>query len=103
VEEPVTLRTSFRYAEGDPGHIDEGSNYIRQSVLTSVNPEEGLEGVYHLIDRESSKAISITLWESEEAMRASEEEANQLRGEIAEAASATVENVETYEVAVSPG
>jgi hypothetical protein len=45
----------------------------------------------------------ITLWESEEAMRATEEEANQLRAQIAEVAKATIVNVETYEVGVSPG
>jgi hypothetical protein len=91
--------TSFR---GDPGYIDEGSNYIRESVLPNVGPEEGLEGFYHLVDRKSGKAISITLWASEVAMHAIAQEANQLRGEIAKAASATVEDVETYEVAISP-
>jgi heme-degrading monooxygenase HmoA len=89
--------------QGDPAHIDDGINYIRESVLPSSSPDEGLEGFYHLVDRQSGKAISITLWENEEAMRASEEEANQLRAQIAEAANATIENVETYEVSVSPG
>ncbi len=88
---------------GDPGHIDQAINYIQESVLANVSPDEGLEGFYHLVDRESGKAISITLWESEQAMRATEEEANQSRAEIASAANATVENVETYEVGVSSG
>jgi heme-degrading monooxygenase HmoA len=86
---------------GDPGLIDQGINYIRESVLPSIGPDEGLEGFYHLVDRQSGRAISITLWESEEAMRATEEEANQLRAEIANAANATIENVETYEVGIS--
>jgi flagellin-like hook-associated protein FlgL len=64
---------------GDPGQIDQVINYIRESVLPSVRPDE-----------------------SEEAMRATEEEANQLRAEIANAANATIESVETYEVGVSP-
>jgi hypothetical protein len=34
-------------------------------------------------------------------MRATEEEANQLRAEIANATNATIENVETYEVGIS--
>jgi heme-degrading monooxygenase HmoA len=88
---------------GDPAQIDQGINYIRESVLPSVRPDERLEGFYHLVDRQSGKAISITLWESEEAMRATEEEANELRAEIANAANATIESVETYEVGVSPG
>jgi hypothetical protein len=56
----------------------------------------------NLVDRESGKALTMTLWESEEAMHATEEEADRLRGESAEAASATVEGVERYEVAISP-
>jgi heme-degrading monooxygenase HmoA len=87
---------------GDPQQIEQDIDYIRESVLPSSTPDEGLEGFYHLVDRQSGKAISITLWESEEAMRATEEEANQLRAQIAEAANATIENVETYEVALSP-
>ena len=63
---------------------------------------DGFEGVYYLVDRQSGKALTIILWESEEAMRASEEEANRLRSESAESAGATVENVERYEVAISP-
>ena len=89
--------------QGDPQQLDQGINYIQESVLPDVRPDERLEGVYHLVDRQSGKAISITLWETEESMRASEEEANQLRAGIAEAANATIESVETYEVGVSPG
>jgi hypothetical protein len=61
-----------------------------------------LRGVYFLVDRQSGKALSITLWESEESMRASEEEANQLRSETAQAGSQAVMGVERYEIAISP-
>jgi heme-degrading monooxygenase HmoA len=88
--------------QGDPGQIDEGLNYARENILPRVKQVDGFEGVYYLVDRESGKALTITLWESEEAMRASEEEANRLRSESAESASATVENVERYEVGISP-
>lgn len=88
---------------GDPGQIGEGVNYARENILPKVRQVDGFEGVYYLVDRESGKALTITLWESEEAMRASEEEANRLRSESADASSATVENVERYEVAISPG
>src|SRR5918995_315569 len=86
---------------GDPGQIDEGLNYARENILPRVQQVDGYEGVYYLVDRETGKALTITLWESEEAMRASEEEANRLRSESAESASATIENVERYEVGLS--
>jgi heme-degrading monooxygenase HmoA len=88
--------------QGSPQQIDEGLDHARQNILPRVRAVDGFEGVYYLVDRQSGRALSITLWESEEAMRASEEEANRLRGESAEAAGATVEGVERYEVAISP-
>ncbi|MCA1687435.1 MAG: antibiotic biosynthesis monooxygenase [Actinobacteria bacterium] len=86
---------------GDPGQIDQGLDHARENILPRVQQVDGCEGVYYLVDRESGKALSITLWESEEAMRASEDEADRLRGETAEAADAKVEDVERYEVAIS--
>jgi heme-degrading monooxygenase HmoA len=88
--------------QGSPQQIDEGLDHARQNILPRVRAVDGFEGVYYLVDRQSGRALSITLWESEETMRASEEEANRLRGESAEAAGATVEGVERYEVAISP-
>ena len=88
--------------QGDPGQIDQGLDYARESILPKVKQVDGFEGVYYLVDRESGKALSMTLWESEQTMRASEEEANRLRTESAESASATVESVQRYEVAISP-
>jgi len=86
---------------GDPAQIDAGLAHAREKILPRVQQVGGFEGAYYLVDRESGKALTITLWESEEAMRASEEEANRLRSESADAISATVEGVERYEVAIS--
>ena len=83
---------------GDPAQIDQGLNYARENILPRVKQVDGFEGVYYLVDRQSGKALTITLWESEEALHASEEEANRLRSESAESASATIANVERYEV-----
>ena len=88
--------------QGDPGQIDQGLAYDIENILPKVNQIDGFEGLYYLVDRESGKALSMTLWESEQTMRASEEEANRLRTESAESASATVESVQRYEVAISP-
>jgi heme-degrading monooxygenase HmoA len=88
--------------QGDPGQIDQGLAYDLENILPKVNQIDGFEGLYYLVDRESGKALSMTLWESEQTMRASEEEANRLRTESAESASATVESVQRYEVAISP-
>ena len=58
----------------------------------------GFVGGYGLIDRKSGKAILITLWESEEAMQRTEEALRPIRKEFAEALSANIVDVESYEV-----
>ena len=44
--------------------------------------------------------IGISLWESERALQATEEEANRLRAETAEATGAAIAGVESYEVPI---
>jgi heme-degrading monooxygenase HmoA len=59
---------------------------------------EGFEGMIALVDRHSGKTLGITFWESEEAMRASEEAANRLREESSEVGGEEIAGVERYEV-----
>jgi heme-degrading monooxygenase HmoA len=59
---------------------------------------DGFNRMIALGDRQSGKLLGITFWESEEAMRASEEAANRLRSETAEASGGTIAGVERYEV-----
>jgi serine phosphatase RsbU (regulator of sigma subunit) len=59
---------------------------------------DGYEGSSFFLDRKSGKAISITLWESEQAMQRSEEVNRPLRNEIAGALAANRVDVEHYEV-----
>ncbi|HEX2108629.1 MAG TPA: hypothetical protein VHF70_05045 [Rubrobacteraceae bacterium] len=49
-------------------------------------------------DRHSGRTLGITFWETEEAMRVSEEAANRLREESAQAGGDTIASVERYEV-----
>ena len=59
---------------------------------------DGFSGVIGLADRQSGRVVSVTLWETEEAMRASEEATNRLRENSAEATGETIAGVERYEV-----
>jgi heme-degrading monooxygenase HmoA len=97
--------------QGPPDQIDDGLRYAQENIVPSLQEVEGFEGVYLLVDRQSCKVLTITLWESEEALRASEQETTQLRSEhrgqwdqvpTAEAGSQEVAGVERYEVAISP-
>ena len=87
--------------QGPTDQIDQGVRFAQENIVPRVQEVEGFEGVYFLVDRQSGKSLSITLWESEEAMRASEEEADRLRRESAEAGREEIVGVERYEVAIS--
>jgi heme-degrading monooxygenase HmoA len=84
--------------EGRPDQIDEGLRYIREQVLPTGKTDPGFKGVIALGNRQSGKTLAITLWESEETMRASEEGANRLRGGWAETSGQEIASVERYEV-----
>jgi heme-degrading monooxygenase HmoA len=84
--------------EGSPEQIDEGLRFLREEVLPTGKEDPGFKGLIALGDRQSGKAISITLWESEETMRATEQDANQLRSAWAEGSGQEIASVERYEV-----
>ena len=88
--------------QGPPDQVDQGVRYAQENIVPTLEEVEGFEGVYLLVDRQSGKVLTITLWESEEAMRASEEEANQLQSEHRGEWRQEDGGVDRYEVAISP-
>ena len=84
--------------EGAPDQIDEMLRQAQEQVVPQAKQQEGFKGLIALGDRQSGKTLGITFWESEEAMRASEEDANRLRSESAEAGGQQIAGVERYEV-----
>ena len=83
---------------GPADSVDAGIENFRTNVLPFTR-EEG-KGAILLVDRDSGEAIGITLWEDEEALRASEERANALRANVADQMGADQPTVARYEVAV---
>jgi heme-degrading monooxygenase HmoA len=63
---------------------------------------QGSRGLFYLVDRASGKTMSITLWDDEAAMRDSEADASKLRDETTSASSATITEIERYEVVTQP-
>ncbi len=87
--------------EGSPKSLDEGTRLAQDQILPQVRQLSGFKGVVSLVDRERGRTKLITLWESDEALRASEEQANQLRQRAAEGAASRIVGVERYEVALA--
>ncbi len=71
-----------------------------ESGLGAIEDEEGMEGAYLLVDRASGKALTMTLWASEEALTASAPSADNARSEATTRAGGSIDSVESYEVAL---
>src|SRR5215216_4342862 len=85
--------------EGPPEHIDEALRDVRERILPRIQQYDGYNGFIALGERRTGKVLGITLWESEQALRSTEEEeANRLGGETAEAVGQVIANVESYDV-----
>ena len=83
---------------GPPERMDEGLRHLRERIIPRVQQQDGYNGFIALGDSETGEVIGISLWESERALQATEEEANRLRAETAEASGAAMAGVESYEV-----
>lgn len=84
--------------EGAPEQIDEALRHVRERVLPRIQQYDGYNGFIALGDRRAGRVLGITLWGSRQALRATEEEANRLRRETAEAVGQAIAGVESYEV-----
>ena len=87
--------------EGPPDQIDEGVRRAENDVLPRARQLPGWKGYYWLADRSSGRTKLITLFESAEALGASEQQADELRRQAAESAGEKITGVERYEVALS--
>jgi heme-degrading monooxygenase HmoA len=65
--------------------IDAGIANVRDNVMSELQGIDGYVGLSLLVDRDSGRCIATTAWETEEAMRASDEAAREIRQRAAEA------------------
>lgn len=88
--------------QGAPDQTDEqveqNNKTLQEKILPTARAMEGFKGVISLGDRTNGKGIALTFWETEAAMKASEEAANQLRQQSADEVAEQVAGVERYEV-----
>jgi heme-degrading monooxygenase HmoA len=81
--------------EGDVDRLVEG--FQRQADL--VRRLDGFARALLFVDRAGGRAVTVTLWDSEEALEASAARAAHLREEASETAEATIGSVDSYELA----
>jgi heme-degrading monooxygenase HmoA len=88
---------------------DQDNERLLEAFQETIGPLQQVEGfshAYFLVDADSGRAVSMTIWESEGAMAASEAGGEQRRRRRSEISGASVDSVDHYEVAliaVAPG
>ena len=84
--------------QGAPDKVDDVARQTQEQTLPQLRQMEGFEGFVALGDRQSGKMLGVSFWESEEALRATEQAVSGVRGGAADASGGTVAGVEQYEV-----
>jgi hypothetical protein len=87
--------------EGSPDSIDAGLEKARGETLPKVRAISGNVGAIGLADRDNGRTSMITLWDSPDSMRASAQEADQLRQRTADMSDQKIANVALYDVAMA--
>jgi hypothetical protein len=99
VEAAKAARVSL--LKGSPESIDAGLDRTRGDTLPKVRAIDGNVGAIGLADRDNGRVSMITLWNSGDSMRASAQEADQLRQRSADISDQKIANVALYDVALA--
>lgn len=94
----VRMSTFQGSSEQSDEEIEQQIMILRENILPTARKMDGYKGILSLGDRSTGKSISLTFWESQEAMRASEEAAGRLRQHAADEVKEGVAGVERFEV-----
>jgi quinol monooxygenase YgiN len=85
--------------EAQPEAIDAGIAYMSDEVMPALQAMDGCIGMSLLVDRESGRCIATSAWETEDAMRASNDQVAPVRERAAESFRGAM-TVEEWEIAV---
>jgi heme-degrading monooxygenase HmoA len=87
------------YQASDPEGLAEGF----RSVSDALEGTDGFSHAYLMIDRDTGKAMTITIWDSETAMTTSASSADDMRKRATQPSGATIESVQHYEIPMVVG
>src|SRR5215208_5675365 len=82
--------------EGRPEQLDEMHQEGMEHVLPALEMQDGFSGGLVLADRQSGEMLVVTLWESEQAMDATEDASHWLRIFGAQSRGGTISSVQRY-------
>jgi hypothetical protein len=93
-----------RFAGLEPERVEETVREFERQALPGLQQQQGFQGITAGVNYGTGQAFTVTLWESQDAMRASEAVADQARDQAVETAAPAREPiVDHYEVVVHRG
>ncbi len=85
--------------DGSPDNMDAGITFIKDEAAPMLDELEGCRGLSVLADRETGQCIATSSWETEEAMRASDEQLLPIRARGQEILGGSMQ-IDEWEIAV---
>ena len=89
------------YARVTRYHADDDTDQLLEAFRETVGELQLVDDFSHgyfMVDPSTGGAVSMTVWESEQAMKASTESAEERRRQRTESGHASVVSVDTYEI-----
>jgi hypothetical protein len=84
--------------QGSPDRYDDAVRIINERAVPGASQIPGLKAAYWAVDRTSGKGVTFAVFETEEALNASEEQVRELRERSVAEAGGQIVSVETYEI-----
>jgi heme-degrading monooxygenase HmoA len=82
----------------DPSTLDEVTGRLEREDVPAFKKLDGFKGMTVVADRQGGKTMALTFWDSEQAMRESEDAVKGARQRAAETGRADEPQVERFEV-----
>ncbi|TMD38132.1 MAG: hypothetical protein E6I89_07640 [Chloroflexi bacterium] len=83
--------------QSPPDAIEKGIAYFKEKVVPAAKATPGNAGAVLLVDRKTGSAVGLTLWETAQALSASEQMGITSRTQSAAAMGGSIVNVERFE------
>jgi len=85
-------------SETSPDKVDLAIKVIKEDIVPAAKKVPGFKGGYWLGDKTTGKGVTITIFESEQALKESEDTTKKIRSEAAKKIGASISSVERFEV-----
>ena len=83
-----------------PDKADDVTSQVRENVVPKYEAADGFKGFTLLLDQSGGEGVGISFWDSEDAMRATDDLGDQARQGAAEAGSGSDQGVQHFEVLI---